>query len=76
MRYCCGDESRIGLITLKAKKLTAKGVQPVGTQQWCFDYLWLYGLIEPSSGDSCLVRVRYAVKRHIGRIRFLLNFLM
>ena len=24
----------------------------MGTQQWCFDYLWLYGLIEPRSGDS------------------------
>lgn len=52
MRYWCGDESRIGLITLWARKLTGRGVQPVGIEQWCFDYLWLYGLVEPSSGDS------------------------
>lgn len=39
-------------MTLWARKLTAKGIQPVGIEQWCFDYLWLYGLVEPLSGDS------------------------
>ena len=52
VRYWCQDESRIGLITLWARKLTAKGIQPVGIEQWCFDYLWLYGLVEPRSGAS------------------------
>ncbi|HHP7232031.1 MAG TPA: IS630 family transposase [Xenococcaceae cyanobacterium] len=52
VRYWCQDESRIGLITLWARKLTAKGIQPVGIEQWCFDYLWLYGLVEPRSGES------------------------
>ncbi|MBE9046280.1 IS630 family transposase [Pleurocapsales cyanobacterium LEGE 10410] len=52
IRYWCQDESRIGLITLWARKLTAQGIQPVGIEQWCFDYLWLYGLVEPRSGDS------------------------
>jgi len=27
-------------------------VQPVGREQWQFKYLWLYGLIEPKTGDS------------------------
>jgi hypothetical protein len=40
------------LITLGSRKLTRKGTQPVGVEQWCFDYLWLYGLIEPRSGES------------------------
>jgi hypothetical protein len=40
------------LITLWARKLTGRGVQPVGIEQWCFDYLWLYGLVEPRGGDS------------------------
>ena len=35
-----------------ARKLTAKGIQPVGIEQWCFDYLWLYGLVEPQTGES------------------------
>lgn len=52
VRYWCQDETRIGLITLWARKLTAKGIQPVGLEQWCFDYLWLYGVVEPRSGES------------------------
>lgn len=52
VRYWCGDESRLGLITLWARKLTSRGVQPVGIEQWCFDYFWLYGLVEPQTGES------------------------
>jgi len=52
IRYWCEDESRLGLITLWARKLTGKGIQPIGTEQWCFDYFWLYGLIEPKTGES------------------------
>lgn len=33
VRYWCGDESRIGLITLWARKLTGKRVQPIGIEQ-------------------------------------------
>lgn len=39
-------------MTLWARKLTGKGIQPIGTEQWCFDYLWLYGVIEPKTGES------------------------
>lgn len=52
LRYWCQDESRIGLKTITGKKLTYPGVQPVGYEQWQFDYLWLYGLIEPKTGES------------------------
>lgn len=52
VRYWCSDESRMGLITLWARKLTGKGVQPIGIEQWCFDYFWLYGLVEPRTGES------------------------
>jgi len=27
-------------------------VQPVGVEQWQFEYLWLYGLVEPKTGES------------------------
>jgi len=47
IRYWCQDESRIGLITLQGKKITAKGIQPIGIEQLKYDYLWLYGLVEP-----------------------------
>lgn len=52
VRYWCGDESRLGLITLGGRKITAKGIQPIGIEQWCFDYLWLYGLVEPQTEES------------------------
>ena len=52
VRYWCQDESRLGLITLTSRKITLSGVKPVGVEQWKFDYLWLYGLVEPASGES------------------------
>ena len=52
VRYWCQDESRLGLMTITGKKLTIRGVQPVGVEQWRFEYLWLYGLVEPKSGES------------------------
>ncbi|MDJ0679789.1 MAG: IS630 family transposase, partial [Xenococcaceae cyanobacterium MO_167.B52] len=32
--------------------MTACGVKPIGLYQWLFKYLWLYGLVEPKTGDS------------------------
>jgi transposase len=52
VRYWCQDESRIGLITMKGRKITCQGVQPIGVEQLTFDYLWLYGLVEPLTGES------------------------
>lgn len=37
---------------MTGRKLTGKGIQPVGIEQWCFDYFWLYGLVEPKTGES------------------------
>ena len=28
------------------------GIKPIGKHQWLFKYLWLYGLIEPQTGES------------------------
>ena len=45
-KYAIGVKMNLenGLITMRGRKLTAKGVQPLGIEQWCFDYFWLYGL--------------------------------
>jgi len=59
MRYWCEDETRIGLITLWARKLTAKGIQPERIEQWCFDYLWLYGMVEPKTGESFFAEISH-----------------
>ena len=52
IRYWCEDESRFGLKTIERMKITAKGVQPSGISQWVFQTFWLYGLVEPASGES------------------------
>ena len=52
IRYWCGDETRLGLQTIEGKKLTLKGVKPHGEKQWKFDYYYLYGLVEPKTGEA------------------------
>ncbi len=44
------DESRLGLQTVRRRRLTARGTKPVGTCQHRFDNFYLYGAIAPSSG--------------------------
>lgn len=36
VRYWCEDESRLGLITLGARKITAIGIQPMGIESVVF----------------------------------------
>ena len=52
LRYWCQDESRMGLHTMRGRLLTLTGVKPKGRVQWNFQALWLYGLVEPLTGDS------------------------
>ena len=37
---------------MSRRKITAKGVKPIGVEQWKFLYRWLYGLVEPLTGES------------------------
>jgi transposase len=46
------DESRFGLLTVRRRRLTARGVQPVGTIQHRFDWFYVYGAVAPTSGES------------------------
>jgi hypothetical protein len=32
--------------------LTAYGIKPIGKWQWLFKAFWLYGAVEPSTGES------------------------
>ena len=52
LRYWCQDESRMGLHTMRGRLLTLKGIKPKGKVQWNFQALWLYGLVEPLTGES------------------------
>lgn len=49
VRFFCGDETRIGLKTITGKKITAKGIKPIGKHQWKFQATYLYGIIEPKT---------------------------
>ena len=45
------DERRFGLLTVRRRRLTARGVQPVGTVQHTFQSFYLYGAVAPTSGE-------------------------
>ncbi len=51
IRYFAQDESRFGLKTLVGRLLTACGVKPLGQWRWQFKAFWLYGAVEPASGE-------------------------
>ncbi len=46
------DESRFGLHTLLGRLITACGIKPIGQWQWLFKAFWLYGAVEPATGES------------------------
>jgi hypothetical protein len=52
IRYFAQDESRFGLKTLIGRLITACGVKPIGQWQWLFKAFWLYGAVEPATGES------------------------
>ena len=52
VHYGCTDESRFGLKTITRRRLTQRGVKPIGQVQWAFKAYYLYGLVEPLTGES------------------------
>lgn len=52
LRYWVEDESRFGLKPIVRRRITARGVPPVAVHQWQFEWLWLYGFVEPLTGES------------------------
>lgn len=51
VRFFCGDESRFGLKTLTGRKITARGIKPKSKVQWPFQATYLYGIVEPATGE-------------------------
>jgi len=52
LKYWCQDETRIGLKTIERKKITARGVKPIGLVQWNFKAYYLYGAVAPQIGEN------------------------
>lgn len=46
------DEARVGLHLPKYRRLTAKGVCPVQPFEPLYEYYWLYGAVEPTTGEA------------------------
>jgi hypothetical protein len=51
------DERRVGLLPMLRQRITACGVQPIATVAQHYDYFYLDGAIEPSTGSSCFLEL-------------------
>jgi transposase len=46
------DESRCGLLPIQRRRLTARGIQPLLPAAYRFESFYLYGAVEPLTGQS------------------------
>jgi transposase len=53
------DESRFGLLTVRRRRLTARGVQPVGLIQHVFECFYVYGAVAPTTGERFFLGLPY-----------------
>ena len=53
------DESRFGLLTVRRRRLTACGVQPVGAVHHGFEWFYVYGAVAPTTGERFLRELPY-----------------
>jgi transposase len=59
VRVFSQDESRFGLLTIRRRRLTACGVQPVGLIQHVFEWFYVYGAVAPTSGERFFLELPY-----------------
>jgi transposase len=52
VRIWCQDESRFGLITMPCRIITLKGVKPIGKKEWKRGNFYVYGVVEPATGEQ------------------------
>lgn len=52
VRLFCQDESRIGLHLPCYRRLTAFGTKPHQLVEPLYEYYWLYGAVEPKTGEA------------------------
>jgi transposase len=59
VRVFSQDESRFGLLTVRRRRLTAFGVQPIGTVQHVFEWFYVYGAVAPTTGERFFLELPY-----------------
>jgi len=47
----CQDESRLGLMPITRRRITLSGVKPIQQQRPAYQSYYLYGAVEPKTGD-------------------------
>jgi len=57
------DETRLGLLPVVRRRITAGGVQPVATVTHQCDNFYLYGAVEPTTGASFFLELPYLNSR-------------
>jgi transposase len=57
VRVFSQDETRVGWLTGRRRRLTACGVQPVGSVQHVFEWFSVDGAVAPTSGERCFLEV-------------------
>ena len=61
------DETRLGLLPMVRRRITAYGLQPVATVTHQFDNFYLYGAVEPTTGASFFLELPYLNSRAFQR---------
>lgn len=46
------DESRFGLHTVRRRRITLRGIKPIGRYQHDFENFYIYGVVAPRTGDG------------------------
>ena len=59
MRVFSQDERRFGLLTVRRRRLTARGVQPIGAVQHVFEWFYVYGAVAPATGERFFLELPY-----------------
>jgi hypothetical protein len=59
VRIFCQDESRFGLLPIQRRRLTLTGVKPLGAVQYRFENFYVYGTVEPTTGESFFLELPY-----------------
>jgi transposase len=59
VRIFCQDESRFGLLPIQRRRITLTGVKPLGLVQYRFENFYVYGAVEPTTGESFFLELPY-----------------
>ena len=57
VRLFCQDESRFGILPVVQRRITACGVKPVATVDYQYNWFYLYGAVEPLTGDGLFLEL-------------------